>query len=748
MLLSYQYDVTQQNQKSPRMQKQRLASLYRRHAGFPGNFGKPSYQRWRRRPGIQTSSLLTGEEGTSGESSCTSAGNTVICTWTENGVWELPALYTQPGGWITVQALGGSGGNGFESYNVGGQGGRAQAVIPSESLAGESLYIYVGENGTDAYNSACLGIPDGCAFSSSAGAASVVTSSAIPDTFVSDGCGGSAEDLNALVIAGGGGSGGMNGYASTAVSKGGDAGIAIAGSGIQNMIGSGSSGTADPTSFAGLAPIYGSNPFDGTQFVSSGYVSVVPIGPPEDPDRFVGGGPNAFGGGYNQQYAYTWLANSSSLSLSVDHIKACSGGQSLLQGGSGGGGHAAGGGGVSQQNTMLPTGLADWKYVYGAGGAGGSSWAKGAGAGVTLPESHSGWHTLANNEPSQVVISIECPSCAFISDCAMQSSSQHPIMRCTFDQSFLPVNLNYLAQAVAIETGQNVSEDVPVYLEAWGGYGGHGGDAFNGCGSSQTKAVGGIGGEPGYARASYTFGALTDISPELWLYVGAKGGDGPNHTNEGCDNTFATPGAGGAASLVLIEALNSALSLDNTLLIAAGGGGGGQGRVEELKFNGQPGETGGSALATTNESVTAAGASILTGGDNGTGACGVDPLVTYNCGSDGIGGRGGSVDNGSNTTGWVGTSSSWSHGQGGRSKGGSTDGGGGGGGYGAGMAGGSGIDSSEGGGAGGSYAAIAALDDTGAPVLGPDGSSSNNNGVVVISFDICSTDPTLAVCEP
>jgi hypothetical protein len=36
----------------------------------------------------------------------------------------------------------------------------------------------------------------------------------------------------------------------------------------------------------------------------------------------------------------------------------------------------------------------------------------------------------------------------------------------------------------------------------------------------------------------------------------------------------------------------------------------------------------------------------------------------------------------------------------------------------------------------------------GAPVLGPDRSPSSTNGVVVISFDVCSTYPTLSVCQP
>jgi hypothetical protein len=68
-------------------------------------------------------------------------------------------------------------------------------------------------------------------------------------------------------------------------------------------------------------------------------------------------------------------------------------------------------------------------------------------------------------------------------------------------------------------------------------------------------------------------------------------------------------------------------------------------------------------------------------------------------------------------------------------------------GYGGGEAGGSGIGSSEGGGAGGSYAARATVDDSRAPVLSQANPPTAGSGVVVISFDVCSTYPTLAVCQ-
>jgi hypothetical protein len=78
-------------------------------------------------------------------------------------------------------------------------------------------------------------------------------------------------------------------------------------------------------------------------------------------------------------------------------------------------------------------------------------------------------------------------------------------------------------------------------------------------------------------------------------------------------------------------------------------------------------------------------------------------------------------------------------------------GGAGAGGYGGGRAGDGGLVTlrgAAGGGAGGSYAAQATLNDSGAPVLGPAGAPSSTHGAVVISLDVCSTDPSLGVCQP
>jgi len=730
------------------------------HAGRPANPGPPAYagppadvgppdharnpgERGRHgRPGLG-SGLMSGEEGTAGTASCTGAGSTITCTWTSNGTWELPALYTEPGGWITVQAVGGAGGAGNPATsNPGGAAGRAQAVLPAESLAGATLYAYVGESGVPARTDANA---QDSGLVGAGGAASVVTTSPIPSSFVSSGCTGTPEDIDALVIAGGGGSGGAP-ISNTTSASGGSGGIAVGGSGVQQTIGSGSPGGQGGQAWGGRSPAYGSNPFDGTATVSGGYGvtydNAYTITPGNGPLAFGGAGYDPYSFPITPSATFSWMNNSSYLALGKpSDIATCGAGMSGLESsGGGGGGHAAGGGG----SQSWPAQPAFGKPIYPSGGGGGSSWATGAGAGVKLPSAHSGWKTLANSGPSQIEISVQCPECMFIADCAMEDTSLRPVMRCTLPTSILPLELDVLASAVASEIGQAIGDDVPVYLEAWGGHGGNGGEAYSGC----VDAPGGTGGLPGYARSSHTFGTLSDWTSELWLYAGAKGGDGPYNSaiDFQCPTTYAPPGAGGAGTLVLPSQLTSSVALDDVLLIAAGGGGGGQGRAGDFAYDGEPGNAGGSAIASTSAAAQAGGQGLPSAIGDGTGACG--PAQIRGCGSDGIGGLGGGVEFGAGTTGWVGTSSGWSQGQGGYSVGGSAFGGAGGGGYGGGSAGGSGTGRSEGGGAGGSYAAQATLNDTGAPVLGPDGNPSSTNGVVVISFDVCSTYPTLSVCQP
>ena len=242
------------------------------------------------------------------------------------------------------------------------------------------------------------------------------------------------------------------------------------------------------------------------------------------------------------------------------------------------------------------------------------------------------------------------------------------------------------------------------------------------------------------------------MTSSLSLYVGAWGGNGRGNSVEGgCATTFGEAGAGGAATLVLAETLSSTIALDDVVVIAAGGGGGGQGRAKEVGINGRDGRKGGIAIATTSGPVSGAGGGELSAKGDGTGACGpTGPFDKERCGADGIGGRGGGVAFGANAIGWVGTSSGWGQGQGGFSKGGDKNGGAGGGGYGGGEAG--RVEPFNlnigGGGAGASHAARATVNDNGAPVLGPGGSPTSNNGGVVISFDVCRTYPSIEACQP
>jgi hypothetical protein len=694
-----------------------------KHAGTPQHAGSPKSGR----PTLEAPA--SPGEGAAGADSCTAVGSTVSCIWTENGTWALPSAYTQPGGWITVQALGGQGGDGpGGAGNAGGAAGRAQATVPADSLANSTLYAYVGDSGvtTSDYKS------------QSGGAASLVTTSPVPASFVSNGCLGGPGDIDALVIAGGGGGGGYQssgtgsdtGIQTPGYGLGGAGGIAVGLSDRQESVGSGSPGTGGNHAYGGQPPAYGSNPFDGAATVAGGY------------GENLGSAPIALGGGGYATHL-TWLRNSESLSLAPpgDGQIVCGGGTTPNFGGGGGGGHAGGGG-----STIGEDNVTNGIVVYTAGGGGGSSWASPAGTDVYIPPTLRGWRALASNEPSQVVITVECPDCFLLSDCAMQNTTLRPVMRCTLTQSAQAVQVFDLGYIVGELIGQEIGAQVPVYLEAWGGHGGTGGEANSGC----AVGAGGAGGGPGYARTSHTFGSLGTLASELWLYVGGRGGDGPgNQAYGGCPTTYAPPGAGGASTLILSEPLTGATALDDVLVIAAGGGGGGQGRAGlDFGYDGKPGNSGGTAVASTSGAASAGGVGGASAKGNGKGACGLDPLDPGSCGTDGVGGRGGGVDYGAGTTGWVGISSSWSDGQGGHSKGGSKDGGAGGGGYGGGEAGGSGTGSSGGGGAGGSYAVAATLSDSGAPVLGAGGSPSSTNGAVVITFDVCSTYPTLSVCQP
>jgi hypothetical protein len=116
-----------------------------------------------------------------------------------------------------------------------------------------------------------------------------------------------------------------------------------------------------------------------------------------------------------------------------------------------------------------------------------------------------------------------------------------------------------------------------------------------------------------------------------------------------------------------------------------------------------------------------------------------------------VGGKGGGeVDGDGNISriGWVGVSGGTNAGDGGVSRGGSTDGGAGGGGYGGGETGNAGIGIPPGGGGGGgSWARQATVDDTGFPFLGEANPPTTDNGTVVFSFALCAVYPEEFSCD-
>jgi len=158
--------------------------------------------------------------------------------------------------------------------------------------------------------------------------------------------------------------------------------------------------------YAGQAPSYGNNPYDGADTAMGGLGSYGTGTPGADS---FGGGPVAFAGS-GKESATTWVKNTSFLSLEKKskNNNDCSGGYAA-GGGGGAGGYTGGGGGSSAIEADHDT--AETQWTYGAGGGGGSSMAIGAGAGVTLPSAYTEWQSLGDESPSQIVVTVHCESC-------------------------------------------------------------------------------------------------------------------------------------------------------------------------------------------------------------------------------------------------------------------------------------------------------------------------------------------------
>ncbi len=178
------------------------------------------------------------------------------------------------------------------------------------------------------------------------------------------------------------------------------------------------------------------------------------------------------------------------------------------------------------------------------------------------------------------------------------------VIRCTFLSSDLYLSTDYLEElakqivAASSTPGRPVADDTPAIIEAWGGYGGSGHEKH----FVVPLCDSGVGGSGGYARTATTLGELKATAPDLFIYVGQRGGTGVD--SEG--------GGGGAATLVLgqplpfdeIPGIPDPASMQ--AFVIAGGGGGGGGCVKKLADSGDGG-MGAVAIPTVLGDVSATG---------------------------------------------------------------------------------------------------------------------------------------------
>lgn len=278
----------------------------------------------------------------------------LTCTWTANGTWELPAEYTTSDWWITVQGLGGTGGVGVPTDQAaGGTAGQAQATFSGDELDGETLYLYVGQDGDATEDAVDADVPYG----GTGASASMVTTTEVDSSWSA---GTTAADVDAVVVAGGGGGGGAVTDGSSTTASGGAGGVVVATT--ETLFGTGQAGEAGSDALGGQPPDYDGDAYDGDEHVSGGFTAS-DLG-----SLCYGGGEVSLGGGQSDGASSDppWVNDSTTLTLEDNAME---GGCADVGGGGGGGGHAGGGGGAtSWVNTGTSTG---------AGGGGGSSWALG-----------------------------------------------------------------------------------------------------------------------------------------------------------------------------------------------------------------------------------------------------------------------------------------------------------------------------------------------------------------------------------
>jgi hypothetical protein len=323
-------------------------------------------------------------------------------------------------------------------------------------------------------------------------------------------------------------------------------------------------------------------------------------------------------------------------------------------------------------------------------------------------------------------------------------AAERNVVRFTFQHSATPLHLPIILSKIF---GDELSGDVPVHIEAWGGDGGAGG----------ASGRGGGGGAGGYSRASYRLADLAALNADgsgLYIYVGEQGADGDG---------LGEPGQGGASSVVSTVPIASAGTGDGIVVIAGGAGGGGAATsADDPSTQSGGGGDGGSAESTLAEGASCAGSEgggtgegeLGGGGGNGgggtcgspaAGSGGASGIAGGMPGSSGIGGFGGVTGAVSLMPRWreadVGR---WATGEGAASP---SLGGAGGGGYGGGGSGGESLARGEGGGGGGggSWARQSSLDGEGAPIVGRHNPSAPS-GAVTLTLDVCAVHPELHYC--
>ncbi len=611
---------------------------------------------------------------------------------------------------MQIRAWGGKGGpgqvTGVDSNTAGAPGGAAGyalTVMNTQQLP-SSLYVYMGKTGEPGKGG------------SSTLLSSEPLSRYAPDELSIET---RPEQKNILLIAPGGGSGGLqNGQ--TFAGKGGNGAITI--SNAKTLSGF-------PVSAAGQKGQGAAGGNGGNQSLFG-----------DSAGNAAGSGIGGFGGGDTERSSFGTLIPA----LSALDWHAGNGDQGNDTGGGGG----FGGGTYAEQSQ--------------AGAGGGGGWSA---ANTIYDATAPTFRPVApSNERGTLQFVYVTPPCKTI------KSELGNTVRCIYHEPVESLDLHNLAQALF---GSGIDNDLPVFIEAWGGSGG------NGTAYRNYQPDIGKGGSGGYARSNSTLSNLIEYTEnKLNLYPGSKGKSGSQLQTTSVLRPYG--GDGGASTIVSGQTLQ-VISPDNTtenprdnsvVLLAAGGGGGGS--LLNGGYGGHGG-AGGLAIANTSGDQSCGGFSggpagspmnptpddaiEGLGGNLGSGQCGSGRIGQGGSGGNNGGGDGASFIGGfgghknqlnSPAPGWVNNPiTNWVSGNG---AGPNTSGGGGGGGFGAGGAAGKAtfgeLRDGGGGGGGGSWALQSQEQEINAPILGYEYVPSHTgNGAIAITFDICSVDPESHYCS-